>query len=381
MFGHYRRALLCFKHNPNSITAISTPFSILLRSFSTSSSDHKQQHSFTLNYLLNTFGFSPETASKLSTRIRLETSHDPDSILSLFKSHGFSDSHIRRIIQTYPYFLSYNARKTILPKLTFLLSKGASTSDLVRIVTKNPRILHFDLHNAITPRYNFIKKFMLSDDSTLRSIKSCPSIIFSNTPLLNIQFLLHNDVPESKVVMLLRYWACSLVANAPTFQDAVREVMELGFRPNKTLFLVALRAKLVRKSLWERKVEVYRKWGWSEEILLSTFLRNPWCMLVSEKKIEAMMEFFITHLGLDSLCFAKHPVLIALSLEKRVVPRASVLQFLLAKGLLKDVNWASAFIVTDKIFLQKFVVSYEKEADQLLKLYEEKRDVPREERC
>lgn len=148
--------------------------------------------------------------------------------------------------------------------------------------------------------------------------------------------------------------------------------MELGFETSKTMFLIALRAKLVRKSLWERKVEVYRKWGWSQEVVLSTFVRNPWCMLVSEGKIEAMMEFCVIHLGWDALLFAKYPVLVALSLEKRVVPRAAVLQFLLSKGLVKDVNWASAFLVSDKIFLQKFVVSFEKEADRLLKLYEEK---------
>uniref|UniRef100_A0A0R0GYB4 Uncharacterized protein n=2 Tax=Glycine subgen. Soja TaxID=1462606 RepID=A0A0R0GYB4_SOYBN len=295
---------------------------------------------------------APLACLRLPTRIRLRTSHDPDSILSLFKSHGFSDSQIRRIIQTYPYFLSYNSRKIILPKLNFLLSKGASTPDLIRIITKNPKILRLSLYNSITPRYDFIKRFMLSDDSTLRSVKVCPCIMLSKNPLLNIEFLLHNGVPESK--------------------NAVQEVMELGFETSKTMFLIALRAKLVRKSLWERKVEVYRKWGWSQEVVLSTFVRNPWCMLVSEGKIEAMMEFCVIHLGWDALLFAKYPVLVALSLEKRVVPRAAVLQFLLSKGLVKDVNWASAFLVSDKIFLQKFVVSFEKEADRLLKLYEEK---------
>ena len=77
----------------------------------------------------------------------------------------------------------------------------------------------------------------------------------------------------------------------------------MGFETSKTMFLIALRAKLVRKSLWERKVEVYRKWGWSQEVVLSTFVRNPWCMLVSEGKIEAMMEFCVIHLGCDaSIC-------------------------------------------------------------------------------
>ncbi|TKY71995.1 transcription termination factor [Spatholobus suberectus] len=151
----------------------------------------------------------------------------------------------------------------------------------------------------------------------------------AGNPARNIQILLHSGDPESKVVILLRYWASLLVASASAFENAVGEVKELGFRPNKTLFLVALRAKLVRKSLWERKIELYNKWGWSEEIVVC---------------------------------------------EEPAV--AFVLQFLLSKGLVKDVNWVAAFIVSEMVFLQKFVVCFEKEASQFLKLYEENRDIP-----
>lgn len=373
MFGQYRRALLCLNHNPNLNNFITANSISLLLHHSlpfTSSSD-----SFTFSYLLNTCGFSPQTATKLSTRVHLDNSATPDSVLALFNSHGFSLSQTRRIIQTYPNLLGYSAHKTLSPKLTFLLSKGASTSDLITIVTKNPRILYFGLEHAISPRYDFIKKFTLSDESTLRAIKSCPSIVYLKYPAQNIQILLENGVPESKITMLLRYWGSCLVAVTPAFRNAVEEVKRLGFKPDKTLFLVAVCAKLVRKSLWEKKIELYGKWGWSEETVRSAFVRSPWCMLVSEAKIEAMMEFCVKQLGCDPLFFAKYPVLIAFSLEKRIVPRALVVQFLMSKGLVKDVNWAAAFIASESLFLRKFVVSFEKEASQLMKLYEEKRDL------
>lgn len=184
-------------------------------------------------YLRQCPPMAPLACLRLPTRIRLRTSHDPDSILSLFKSHGFSDSQIRRIIQTYPYFLSYNSRKIILPKLNFLLSKGASTPDLIRIITKNPKILRLSLYNSITPRYDFIKRFMLSDDSTLRSVKVCPCIMLSKNPLLNIEFLLHNGVPESKVVMLLRYWPPLSLPMPPLSRTRSRRLWNWASRPAK----------------------------------------------------------------------------------------------------------------------------------------------------
>lgn len=41
------------------------------------------------------------------------------------------------------------------------------------------------------------------------------------------------------------------------------------------------------KSAWERKVDVYKKWGWSEaehEISLA-FRRHLWCMMVLKTRL------------------------------------------------------------------------------------------------
>jgi len=63
------------------------------------------------------------------------------------------------------------------------------------------------------------------------------------------------------------------------------------------------------------------------------------------------------------------------SLEKRVIPRAFVLKFLESKGLIKDAKLAAPFQLSECLFLKKFVYCFEEEASQLLKLYEEKKDV------
>ena len=159
------------------------------------------------------------------------------------------------------------------------------------------------------------------------------------------------------------------------FEKAVLEVKDLGFKPDKTFFLVALHAKFSLKSVWEKKINAYKKWGWSDEIIASAFLKYPWCMLASVEKIDAVMQFFVNHMGWESNVLAKYPILVMLSLEKRVIPRAFVLKFLESKGLIKDAKSAAPFKASEDVFLKRYVNCFEEEASQLLKLYEEKRDV------
>ncbi|KAJ1414241.1 Transcription termination factor, mitochondrial/chloroplastic [Sesbania bispinosa] len=369
MFGYCRRALLCpnlfpIISNRTTTLPIPTPSYLLLQFFSSS----KEEHSFTFNYLVNNCGLSPETASKISKQVHLNNSDRPDSVLALFTSHGFSNAHLHGIIRTCPKLLSFDPNKTVLPKFNFFLSKGASSSDLVQIVTKNPFVLYQSLENTITPCYDFVKRFLLSDEFTLSSVRRYACLIYSKYVAHNIQLLLEIGVSESNVAYMLRNWPSPVTESPSLFKKVVEEVMELGFNPKSTLFIVAVRAK-VMKVMWKRRINLYNKWGWSEEIAVSAFVKYPWCMLASRNKIEAVMEFWVNHMGWDSMVLAKYPILLMMSLEKRIIPRAFVLQFLQSRGLIKDVILLTPFRVTENEFLQKFVNRFEEEATQLLKLY------------
>ncbi|XP_058764906.1 uncharacterized protein LOC131638367 [Vicia villosa] len=364
-----------FRYNIASSLFYRNNLTFTTRSPFSSSSSSSKNHAFTVNYLIQNLSFSPQTASKISTKLLLHNSQNPDSVLALFKSHGFSNSQLSTIIKTCPILLTYDPNKTILPKLNFLLQKGASTSDLIDIITKNPRFLYLSLQNSITPFYDLVKRFLLSDQSTIASIKINPCFISSKTLSHNIQFLLQNGVPDSKVVsFLLRNWNNLLTQNPSLFKKVVVEVMELGFNPKTTFFTVALRAKIM-KPIWETKIHVYKKWGWSEENIGSAFVMYPWCMLASVDNIEASMNFFVNHMGWDSRVLAKNPILLLLSLEKRVIPRAFVLKFLESKGLIKDAKLAAPFRVSEDLFLKRYVNRFKEESCQLLELYQEKKGV------
>jgi mTERF domain-containing protein len=373
MFCFYRRALLC--HNLRFKTPTPSSFHLLQPfSSSSSSSASPQNQSFTINYLID-LGISPKLASKLSTQVNFNNSQNPNSVLNLFESYGFSTSQFSSIIKICPTILSFDPNKTILPKFNFLLSKGAKKSDLVHIITQNPRFLYQSLEDSITPSYAFIKSILLSDKATISCIRQRPTSIDTKISSQNVQFLLQNGVPQSKVAILFKDWYYILTQDPPIFQKVVMELKGWGFDPKTTFFITALCAKSLTSD-WQRKVGMYKKWGWSKEDIVSAFLKYPWCMLASLEKIEAVMGFFVKEIGWESTLLAKDPILITLSLERRIVPRAFVLKFLESKGLIEDAKLAEPFEVTEKEFLKNFVDCFKEEASQLLKLYEENKDTP-----
>ncbi|KAL0435845.1 UNVERIFIED_CONTAM: hypothetical protein Sradi_0292400 [Sesamum radiatum] len=66
------------------------------------------------------------------------------------------------------------------------------------------------------------------------------------------------------------------------------------------------------------------------------FLRNPFCMKVSEKKRIANMDFLVNELGCKPVAVAQCPVLLNFNLNKRMKPRCFVVQIWKAAGLLKN---------------------------------------------
>ncbi|KAG5562901.1 hypothetical protein RHGRI_005590 [Rhododendron griersonianum] len=131
------------------------------------------------------------------------------------------------------------------------------------------------------------------------------------------------------------------------------------------------------RSQQQEKVEVYRKWGLTEDEIFATFKRQPWFMTKSEDKINGVMDFLVNKMGWESSLVARIPIIISLSLEKRIVPRCAVYQALLLKGLIKTNKISLAtFLNMSETKLVKKILSYDKEeGPELLSLYKEKMDL------
>ncbi|CAK8563667.1 unnamed protein product [Lathyrus sativus] len=335
----------------------------------TSDSD---QQSFAISYLTNNCGLSPQDALKASKRLRFNTPDKPDTVIAFFKAHGFSIHHIQSIILRNPQLILSNPIKTILPKFQFLASKGASPSDIVAAVTRSPFFLRASLHKHIIPAFQLVRTFCPSDQKAITSIIFCPSSICDVRMKPNLQFLLDSGVTPSSIYRLLCSRPSVICSN--DLRKAVQEIKELGFHPSKYNFCFALLAKrAITKSQWDAKIDALKCWGCSEDAIFNAFKRQPNFMLRSPEKLNAVMTFWIKQLGWDPSVLLAAPNIFEFSLEKRIIPRASVVRYLLSKGLIKKgASLRAPFSLSDDLFMKKYVNCYEAEASRLLRLYQGK---------
>ncbi|XP_042954764.1 uncharacterized protein LOC122291192 [Carya illinoinensis] len=135
--------------------------------------------------------------------------------------------------------------------------------------------------------------------------------------------------------------------------------MKLGFDPNDLSFVLAIRSMAQNsKTLWEQKVEAFRSFGLSDDEIYAAFKRQPLCMTVSEKKIKKMMGFFVNKLKMKPSMISNSPNLLLHSLEKRIIPRCSVIQVLMLTGLIKeDIGIVYMVTMAEREFMVKFVSS------------------------
>ncbi|XP_004488245.1 uncharacterized protein [Cicer arietinum] len=327
--------------------------------------------SFAVSYLINNFGFSPLFANKLCSTysVKFKTAQNPDSVLAFFTNLGFSKTQLHNTITKAPWLLSCNPIKRVLPKFQFFLSKGASNSDIVNLVSMNPMVLCSSLENRIVPTYELAYRFLQSHKDTFACANTNPTFFGDRRVASSIRLLTENGVADSNIARLLKN-RCRVFFTRDTLK-LVEELKDLGFNPSKTTFGIALHAK-TSKTLWKAKVDAFKKWGWSDEDVLAAFRKQPHCMLVSINKINLVMSFWVNQLGWDAMAIVKNASVLSLNLEKRIIPRSAVVQYLLDKGLRKknaSLTWP--FLVPEKVFLDMCIKRFE-ESSYLLKLYEEK---------
>ncbi|KAJ6706806.1 hypothetical protein OIU85_027186 [Salix viminalis] len=98
-------------------------------------------------------------------------------------------------------------------------------------------------------------------------------------------------------------------------------------------------------------------------------------MRKSAEKITAAMNLFVNKLGWESSYLAKNPTCSSYSLEKRLIPRAMALQFLVPKGLVEKSFRSLAFFNTPEDKFRQIYIDHHAESTQILKFHEEKLDL------
>ncbi|KAK9912738.1 hypothetical protein M0R45_036584 [Rubus argutus] len=343
----------------------------------TSEASVNHDQNFTVDYLINSCGLSPEGAISASKWFRLQSSEKADSALALFRNHGFSETQISKVVRSLPRVLTANFGKTLLPKLEFFSSIGVSRENLARIVACNPTLLAQSLEKFIST-HGFLRS-MLSEESVIAVLKNGSRIFLVNhstNVVPNITLLRELGMPESIISLSLVHFTRLLILKPERFARLVGEVKEMGVNMKTSTCLWAMWILCCRNTLNRSRKIYMSRWGWSEDDALCAFRKFPQCMLVSEKKIMQTMDFLVNEMGWPSQMMAKYAKVFSYTLEKRLIPRCSVCKVLLSKGLINQdfsLNYVLKF--SEKQFLERFVTKFVDQVPQLLSVYQGNVDI------
>ncbi|XP_062168440.1 transcription termination factor MTERF5, chloroplastic-like isoform X2 [Alnus glutinosa] len=326
--------------------------------------------------LFESLGFSGTSLAKMLSRDPRVLESDAYTVVEFFRARGFRDEQISTLTMKRPLLYLLNAHKNFKPKLDFFKSLGFSDLEITKLLSKSPTILQRSLEKQIIPCVQELRRILGTDENVLKAIKAGHGLIEVNVEKAlkpNMSMLISHGVPQSVILKLLFLRPNPLFMSSCRFSEIVSEVMKLGFDPNILQFIIAIRSLAMNKILWERKVEAYKSFGLSKDEIYSAFKRRPLFMRVSEKKIQKSMGFFVNKLKMKPSLISKNPILIRFSLEKRIIPRCSVLQLLISKRLIKeDTSISHAIRMTENKFVEKLVSKYQNEVPDVVRAHQGK---------
>lgn len=327
--------------------------------------------------VFRSLGFSRTSLAKMLMKDPRVLESDARTVVEFFKANSFSEKQITTLTTKRPALYLFNANKTFKPKFEFFRSLGLSDIEISRCLSSEPYILERSLENQIVPCIQVLRRVLSSDENVLKALKACYRILEYNLEKVlepNMSILMSYGVPKSLITKVFVLQPRSLLLGTDRLSEIMNEVVKLGFDPKNLLFVLAVRSMAVMsKTLWEKKMEALRGFGLSQDEIHLAFRLQPMCMITSEEKLKKLMGFYIDRLNMKPSMISKNPNILLLSLEKRVLPRCSVLQLLLSTGILKeDVSIIHMLRMTEKRFMEKIIMKYEEVLPDVVKAHKGK---------
>ncbi|KAG6504789.1 hypothetical protein ZIOFF_037136 [Zingiber officinale] len=353
-----------------SIPPYCRPSNLLSSSFSTASAVPPLNRFSVVEYLVDSWGLSAAEASKASLSLSgLKSSKKPDYFLNFLKSQGFTDSHIKRIINISPASICIKVE----PKFRSLLDAGFSQSDLVEIITSYPRILCHSMRSVV-PRLEFWDRLFGSRELLVKRLKQ--KWFFGGSVekriLPNLKFFMDVcGMSEEKAYQAMRNHPDFLVQKPDSLQILVRRADELGVARQSSMYphlLITLYG--INKEKFEAKHKLFTSLGWSESDFFTAVRKTPTLLNISQPEIRRKIEFFVKKVGYSPSFITQHPLILLYSLDKRVVPRFQALELLKSENLWTGkMSLLSCICLSDKKFIEKFVLPYKEKVPKLVDIY------------
>ena len=189
----------------------------------------------------------------------------------------------------------------------------------------------------------------------------------------NLSVLKDCGISDQRITLLLKDRPGFIVQKPDALRALIDRAKGLGVHPGSTMFHWALWVLYkVRQEKFDAKLEAMRGFGWSEAEFLAAFRKAPVFLTISVSTLRDKIDFLVREAGCTPSYVARNPVLLTLSLAKRLIPRNRYLEALKSKvlhGGQYDVR--TAMVSSEKRFLQYYVLRHVDKFPELNELYAE----------
>ncbi|CAL9049836.1 unnamed protein product [Musa banksii] len=274
---------------------------LFLATHSYSATSGAPQSSLMAEYLVSSCGFDPDQAAKASKLLgRVESRHQPDSVLGLFKSYGFDNTQVKKVISANPRWLLLDVEKTLAPKFRALQDLGFSCSDITHLVRSNNDVTS-DKSENILSKIQLWQDLLESNDFLVNLCKKNRRFLgysIEKTIQPNIEILRDCGITDQKLSMIIRHRPLLITRNAETLKALISRVEGLGVPRTSGIFPLTLCVlQRITEKNFKAHLEFFKGFGWSEDDFLAAFRKVPTLVGLSLKSLQRKMEFLVNEAG------------------------------------------------------------------------------------
>ncbi|KAG6488195.1 hypothetical protein ZIOFF_056954 [Zingiber officinale] len=293
---------------------------------------------FMVDYLVNSCGFSADGASKVSKSLPpFPSTEKPDAVIRFLRSQGFDGANLRKTITWSPTVLGCDVEASLAPKFKFLRDLGLSESDVIDVVMQHPIIMGHNLQNSLIPKLKVWESLFGSREILLKNLRKRNWFLSNNIEKVrpNLNFLRDEcGIPEARISLVFKRHPSFIVQNPDSLRALVDRAEGMGISRESAMFVWILDVlQGVSREKFETQVKLMNSFGWSNSDVIAAVKKFPHFLSLSTVVLQRKMEFLIKDVGMAPLDIAKQLVFLALSLEKRLIPRFHVMEILKSEGL------------------------------------------------
>ncbi|CAL9772074.1 unnamed protein product [Musa acuminata subsp. burmannicoides] len=335
MFLLQKRLFCLFPCNNSSIYLSSYQLCGLFN-FSTATYE-SSEHSSNL-IVVNPLQSCELSSEKAAKTAKYHTCRKNSSSLSIefFKQNGWSDAQVMKLTQKAPDLLRAKVETTLKPRMRSLQDMGFSVAEIVQLVSKWPTILF----NNIQPNLNFLRSLLGSNERLLKACMRNVFLLNSSLPRKiepNISLLRECGISNERIARMVVTMPSFVVRKSKFIKEVIEHVEELGVPRDCGMFPHALLVVMnVSRSKCDATFATFKSFGWSQPDIIAILRKSPFVWKLSKKNVSDKMTFLMKEAGCELQYIIRHPVLLSLSLEKRLRPRREVINFLEQNKLLDN---------------------------------------------